>query len=128
MILDSSAVIALLREEPGHDRLYSKLEGAETLGIGTPTLFETAMVATGRFGDGGAALVRLFVGDWGVEVIPFGARHWVAAADAFARYGKGRHRAALNFGDCMTYASAQLAQMPLLFTGTDFAKTDLAAA
>lgn len=128
MILDSSAVIALLREEPGHERLYSKLEAADTLAVGAPTLCETGMVATGRFGEGGTALVRLFVGDWGVEVIPFDNRHCRVAIDAFARYGKGRHAAALNFGDCMTYASARLAEMPLLFTGVDFAKTDLAAA
>ena len=73
-------------------------------------------------------MVEEFLEGHGVVVTPFDGRHRAAAAEAFARYGKGRHPAALNFGDCMTYASARLAEMPLLFTGTDFAKTDLAAA
>ena len=67
------------------------------------------------------ALVR----DFGIVVIPFEAEHARVAAEAFARFGKGRHRAALNFGDCMSYAVAKLAGQPLLCTGSDFAKTDL---
>jgi ribonuclease VapC len=58
-------------------------------------------------------------------IIPFGEAHWRSAVDAYLRYGKGRHRAALNFGDCMAYAVAKLAQQPLLCAGADFAKTDL---
>jgi ribonuclease VapC len=64
----------------------------------------------------------------GVIVIPFDDRHWSIAIQAFIRYGRGRHPAALNFGDCMTFATAHLAARPLLFTGDDFAKTDLAPA
>jgi ribonuclease VapC len=86
------------------------------------------MVAIGRFGDEGEALVERFLDDWRVDVLPFGERHWLVADDAFARYGKGRHPAALNYGDCMTYATARLAEMPLLFTGDDFARTDIAPA
>ena len=61
-----------------------------------------------------------------VEIVPFEPEHYQAAADAFERYGKGRHKAALNFGDCLTYAVAHVAGMPLLFTGQDFSQTDLA--
>lgn len=128
VMCDSSAVLAILKEEPGHRRLHPRLEGADVLAIGAPTLFETAMVAIGRFGSEGEALVGQFLEDWKIEVRPFGERHWLVADDAFVRYGKGRHPAALNYGDCMTYASARLAGMPLLFTGNDFARTDIAPA
>jgi ribonuclease VapC len=128
LILDSSAVISVLREEEGHKRLHGPLERADTLAIGAPTLFETGMVAIGRLGGSGRALVGQFLEDWAVEVTPFDARHWRVAADAFVRYGKGRHPAALNYGDCMTYATAQIADAPLLFVGEDFSQTDIAAA
>lgn len=67
---------------------------------------------------------------WGpnIEQIPFGGEHWREAADAYLRFGKGRHKARLNFGDCLTYAVARLANEPLLFTGDDFPHTDLALA
>ncbi len=128
MILDSSAVVSVLREEEGYERVSVKLEQANTLAIGAPTLFETGMVAIGRFGTGGRGLVARFLEDWEIEVVPFDGRHWRLAADAFMRYGKGRHPAGLNYGDCMTYATARLAGMPLLFTGDDFSKTDIAVA
>jgi ribonuclease VapC len=125
LILDSSAVVSLLREEVGHERLHTAMEGANALAIGAPTLFETGMVAIGRFGESGRPVVARFLEDWEVEVVPFGKRHWRVAAEAFVRFGKGRHPAALNYGDCMTYATARLADMPLLFTGSDFSQTDL---
>jgi ribonuclease VapC len=129
LILDSSAVLAILRREWNCRRLEAAMSGAETLSIGAPTLFEATMVAISRFGQGGEALVERFVDDWGVEVTPFDAAHCGVAIGAFVRYGKGRrHPAKLNFGDCMTYATARLAGAPLLFTGEDFAATDLVPA
>lgn len=128
VMFDSSAIIAILKEEPGHRQLHPRFEEADELAIGAPTLFETAMVAIGRFGVEGEALVEQFLADWKVEVLPFEEKHWLVADDAFARYNKGRHPASLNYGDCMTYASARLAEMPLLFTGDDFARTDIAPA
>jgi ribonuclease VapC len=125
LILDSSAVMAILRQEEGHELLQLTMEASPLRGIGTPTLFETTMVATRRFGEEGRALVAAFVADWGVVAIPFDGRHTGLALTAFTRYGKGRHPAALNYGDCMTYATARLADLPLLFTGADFARTDL---
>jgi len=83
------------------------------------------MVARGRFGKKGLALVEQFVNDWNVQVIPFGESHWRVATEAFTRYGKGRHPVRLNYGDCMTYATASVAGRPLLFVGNDFAKTDI---
>jgi ribonuclease VapC len=128
LILDSSAVVSVLRQEQGHEDLFGALEGADALAIGAPTLVETGMVAIGRFGEAGRAIVALFVEDWAVEVVPFDDRHAAIAAHAFRRYGKGRHPAALNYGDCMTYATASAADEPLLFVGDDFAQTDLVSA
>jgi ribonuclease VapC len=128
VMLDSSAVVAILKEEPGHRQLHAKVEGAHRLAIGAPTLFETAMVVIGRFGSSGEVLVEQFLETWKVAVLPFGESHWRVADDAFIRFGKGRHPAALNYGDCMTYASAHLAGMPLLFTGNDFVQTDIPSA
>ncbi len=128
MVLDSSAIVAMLRGEEGHGRLHAKLEATGVLAIGAPTLFETGIVAVGRFGQVGRSLVSQFLEYWSVEVAPFDERHWRVAFDAFARYGKGRHPAALNYGDCMTYATARIAALPLLFVGDDFTKTDVVPA
>jgi ribonuclease VapC len=128
LILDSSAVVSVLRGEEGYRRLVVAMESAGAIAIGAPTLFETGMVAIGRFGPAGLPLLDRFLVDWQVEVKNFGSDHWLTAVGAFARFGKGRHPARLNLGDCMTYATARLAEMPLLFTGEDFAMTDLEAA
>lgn len=108
--------------------MVDAIGAADLLAIGAPTLFETGMVAVGAFDLHGRALVAQFLERWNVLVIPFDQRHWQVAADAFVRYGKGRHPARLNYGDCMTYATARVVDEPLLFTGDDFARTDLAAA
>lgn len=128
MILDSSAILSVLFREEGHGHLVDTLSDAEILAIGAPTLFETGMVAISAFDLRGRALVSQFLERWNVAVTPFDDHHWRVAADAFIRYGKGRHPARLNYGDCMTYATAQLAEMPLLYVGDDFAQTDLVAA
>jgi ribonuclease VapC len=125
MVLDSSAVIAVVFREKRHERLEEAMAAAHSIAIGAPTLFETALVATRVLDERGKDLVAQFLADWGVEVTPFDRRHWRVATDAFTRYGKGRHPAKLNYGDCMTYASARVAGVPLLFVGNDFAKTDI---
>lgn len=104
------------------------MEDAHVLGIGAPTLLETGMVAVGAFDLHGRALVSQFLEHWRVVVAPFDDRHRRVATDAFLRFGKGRHPAALNFGDCISYATAKVAGAPLLFVGDDFAKTDVAVA
>lgn len=128
MILDSSAVVSVILEEEGHEVLLGAMEEAVNLAIGAPTLLETGMVMIGSFDLHGRALVARFLEQNRVVVIPFDSRHWSVAAQAFIRYGKGRHPAALNLGDCMTYATAHVADHPLLFTGDDFAKTDVRSA
>lgn len=125
MIVDTSALVAMLLREEGWEMLRSAVADEEVVGIGAPSLLETVLVISGRAGRDRSEDVERFVRDLGIVVIPFEEVHARAAAEAFARFGKGRHRAALNFGDCMSYAIAKLAGQPLLCTGTDFSKTDL---
>lgn len=126
MILDSSAVVAVLLAEPRAPRLVDHMAAASTAGIGAPTLAETAIVLQARLGDLGRSLLGRFIEEAELTCVPFVDVHWRAAADAFRRYGKGRHAAGLNFGDCMSYAVASLADDRLLCVGDDFTKTDLA--
>ena len=128
MILDSSPVVAVLFREQGHRRFAEAMDAADVLAIGAPTLLETNMVMVGALGPRGGSLVAQFVEEREVVRIPFADRHASVASEAFVRFGKGRHPAALNLGDCLTYASAQIAREPLLFVGDDFAKTDLTPA
>ena len=126
MILDSSAIVAIATEEPGCLELLEKLDQADTLAVGAPTLAETALVLRSRLTVEPRAFLERFLTDWNVSVVPFGEDHWKMAVDAHARFGRGHHKAALNFGDCLSYATAKLADMPLLCMGRDFSKTDLA--
>lgn len=128
MILDTSAVVAIIREEQGEARFVKAIEGAATVGIGTPTLVEASLVLVRRMGVVGRLALAHFLEENDVVTIPFNEDHWKVAAVADIRYGKGRHPAALNYGDCMTYATARVAEHPLLFTGNDFVQTDIPAA
>jgi ribonuclease VapC len=125
LILDSSAIVSVIREEKGSNLFVKAIDEAPWIAVGAPTLFETAMVLIGRSGAAGRPALSQFLAENGIVSIPFDDRHWDLAAQAFFRYGKGRHPARLNYGDCMTYATARLADYPLLCTGKDFAKTDL---
>lgn len=128
MIVDTSALVAMTFAEPGHQDLIAKLARAASAGIGTPTLAETGLVLAARLGRDPRDLVIRLLDEFSIEQVPFGDHHWREAVDAYLRFGKGRHKARLNFGDCLTYAVARLANEPLLFTGDDFPQTDLALA
>jgi ribonuclease VapC len=128
VILDASAVVALILGEPAAESLLSRLASAGEVSIGSPTLVEATIVLTHRLGPVASSLVERFLGELGVTVLPFDQRHWREAIAASRRFGRGRHPAALNFGDCLAYASARLAERPLLAIGDDFARTDLALA
>ncbi|HEX3529952.1 MAG TPA: type II toxin-antitoxin system VapC family toxin [Thermoanaerobaculia bacterium] len=128
MILDSSVIVAIALREPGFEQLVDRLRSAKTIGIGTPTLVEAGMVLSARLGVEPQALLDRFLRDFGVTPVVFGEQHWREALEAFRRFGKGRHPAALNFGDCLSYAAARLADRPLLFVGDDFPRTDIPAA
>ncbi|MGO9257806.1 MAG: type II toxin-antitoxin system VapC family toxin [Bryobacteraceae bacterium] len=125
MVLDSSAIVAIHLREPGHDRLIEAIDDAEVVVVGVPTLLETAVVLTTRLGQDARPVLSAFLRRLEAEVVAFNQDHLDAATTAFLRFGRGRHPAALNFGDCMAYAVASVAGMPLLFTGEDFARTDI---
>lgn len=125
MIIDSSALVAILLAEPGHQVLVDHVARAPIVGVGAPTLAETGIVLTARLGVAGKSLLARLLQEAAAETIACTAAHWPIAVDAFTRYGKGRHSAALNFGDCLTYATCRLAGRPLLCTGDDFPQTDL---
>ncbi|HSB35806.1 MAG TPA: type II toxin-antitoxin system VapC family toxin [Thermoanaerobaculia bacterium] len=125
MIVDASAIIALLFDEPGSDSLKERLLGAAHAGVAASTLVEAGLVVSARTKRNAMPDLERFVRDFGLVVIPFEEEHARAAVEAFLRFGKGRHRAALDFGDCMAYAVAKLAGQPLLCTGDDFRRTDL---
>ena len=128
MVLDSSAIIAIELQEPGFERLIDRIGEAKAVIIGVPTMFETVMVLSRRRGQDARPWLRGFLRSARAEAVTFTEEHLDAAIDAFLRFGKDRHRAALNFGDCMAYAVAAVAGMPLLYTGNDFAQTDIPAA
>lgn len=125
MILDSSALLALVFQEPGFETLLDRLAGDEVAAVGTPTLTETGIVLSARLGDAANGLLERLLDELDIQEIPFGDIHWREAVDAYRRFGKGRHPARLNFGDCMTYAVAALSGEALLYVGEDFAQTDI---
>lgn len=129
MLLDTSALVALLMAERPARAVFEALAQAPTRAVGAPTLVETAMVLAGRrpaASPGATSDLVLVMSRFEVAVLPFTQDHWLTAWAAFLRYGKGRHPAGLNFGDCLTYAVAKLSGLPLLCIGDDFAQTDLA--
>jgi ribonuclease VapC len=125
MIIDSSALVAVTFQEPGYEDLIGKLAATSSAGIGTPTLTETGIVLAFRLKRDPRDLLTRMLGEFGVSEVPFGEEHWREAISAYWRFGKGRHPAQLNFGDCLTYAVARLAEEPLLCVGDDFAQTDV---
>lgn len=125
MIIDTSAVVAILREESASEALLEHIDEAAMVGIGAPTLVESGIVLLARIGVVGRTLLARFLQEGGVDVLPFTEQHWSLAVGAFSRFGKGRHPAALNFGDCLTYATSRVADQPLLCVGDDFSHTDL---
>lgn len=127
MIVDASALVAIALREPGWEVLVDKLS-AGPAGAGAPTLAEAGLVLLAKLGPRGRSLLGRLVQQAEIAVVPFTEEHWPIALDAYARFGKGRHPAALNFGDCLTYAVAGVARQPLLYVGEDFAKTDLSRA
>lgn len=125
MIVDSSALLAIAFGEDGYEALVDQLLAGEGVAAGAPTLAETGIVLSARLGDAAPGLLERLLDEFDIQEIPFGEVHWREAVDAFRRYGKGRHPASLNFGDCMTYATARLAGERLMYVGNDFARTDV---
>ncbi|MBM3745204.1 MAG: type II toxin-antitoxin system VapC family toxin [Acidobacteria bacterium] len=127
MVLDTSAIVGILLGDPERQRLLAEIDRSPLVAVGAPTLFECAMVVSSRLHCDARPRLIEFLRRAEVETIPFTREHYEVASDAFFRYGKGRHPAALNFGDCLAYAVARLSGLPLLYIGDDFSKTDLTA-
>jgi ribonuclease VapC len=125
MIIDSSAILAVIGREPGYERIVHQLAASPGTRIGDPTQLETGIVLMARFGPRGKTALARFLQENAIQTMAFDEAHAGVALDAYSRFGKGRHPAALNFGDCCTYAVASVAGEPLLFVGDDFTKTDL---
>jgi len=125
MIVDTSALVAVILREPGYDKLVGILSRDEFIAVSSATLTEAAIVLTVKLGVAGRSLLDALIHEAGITVVPYGKDHWTLAANAFVRFGKGRHPAKLNFGDCITYAAAAASGEPLLYVGDDFGKTDL---
>lgn len=128
MILDSSAIVAIVFDEPEREAFLSKIADAAVVGVGAPTLVESSIVVESRIGERAGLAMRGFVERAALVVVAFDLAHWEAAVQAWRRFGRGRHPAALNFGDCLAYATAKLADRPFLCKGGAFAQTDLALA
>jgi ribonuclease VapC len=125
VIVDSSALVAIFMRENGHDRLIDAVAEVGQAAVGAPTLVEAGIVLSVRMRSDALPLLTRFLLDLGIAVVPFGEDHWREALGAFQRFGKGKHPASLNLGDCFSYAVASLADQPLLCVGDDFRKTDL---
>lgn len=128
MILDTSAILAVFFREPERDDFLSRIGAAPVVGVGAPTLAETAIVLAARLGAAAPRQLAQIVERASLVVVSFEAAHWQTAGEAWLRFGRGRHPAALNFGDCLAYATAKVAGEPLLCKGGDFAETDLVLA
>ena len=126
MVVDTSALFAVLFDEAGATGLRRAMLAAQRCLVPAPVYLELSMVFTGRVGADRLFRIDDAIGIIGAEIFPFSAEHAHAAQTAFVRYGKGRHPARLNFGDCMAYAVAKVEGLPLLWVGGDFGLTDVA--
>jgi len=125
--VDTSALCAVVLGEPDAERFLDALQRDAAV-LSAVSLAEAAIVVEARQGPDAERDLRLLVDATIAEVVAVGADHAHSAVVAWRRFGKGRHPAALNFGDCFAYAVARLAGVPLLFRGDDFAQTDIASA
>jgi ribonuclease VapC len=125
VVLDTSALLAILLQEPEHDTLAELLADAEDPLISAATLLEASIVMQTKIGDDGVAALDELLAAASVRCVAVDLTQALSARRAYARYGKGRSPAALNFGDCFTYALARVHGRALLFKGDDFSATDI---
>ena len=124
MVIDTSAIIAVLADEPERHDIVAQIARAGRRLISAGTYLEAVIVTRARFGADGLRDLRQLLATAGLQIAPFDADQAAIAAEAYDRYGKGRHPAGLNFGDCFAYALSRASSEPLLFKGDDFPKTD----
>lgn len=128
MVIDSSALVAILLDEPEAEHLMTVLAADPLRCISTFSVLETSIVLYRRKGADAVAELDALLADLGIEIVAFDAVQVRAARVAYERFGKGSHPASLNLGDCCSYALARTRKQPLLYKGRDFPQTDLPAA
>lgn len=129
IVVDSSALVAILEEEPEHSRFKAAIQAAPRRMVSSVTVYETGIVMLRRRGAGALADVDELIDVFGFEIVPFDRALVAAALAAYARFGRGIDpKARLNMGDCASYALATMIGAPLLFKGADFTHTDVAPA
>jgi ribonuclease VapC len=125
MVIDTSAIIAILFDEEGADALEHAIETDPIRLISAASVLETSIVAETRFGEPGGRELDLLLHKAGIETVSVTSDQVEIARRAYREYGKGRHPASLNFGDCFSYALSKMSGEPLLFKGEDFARTNV---
>jgi ribonuclease VapC len=125
MVIDTSAVLAILQDEPERRAFNEAIEAADSRSLSVASFVELSIVIEARFGAEGVGHLDRLLERAGVKVVPVDLEQGRLARQAFSRFGKGRHEAGLNFGNCFSYALAQVLGEPLLFKGEDFSRTDV---
>lgn len=125
VVIDTSAAVAVLLGGPGSDELVDHLEAAGARLMSAASWVELGIVLESRLGLAGADVADRFLRDAAIEIVTVDSADAGRAVSAWRRYGKGRHRAALNYGDCFSYALAERTGLALVCTGDEFAATDL---
>ncbi len=128
MVIDTSALIAIMFNESSAPRLVAAIEQSPVRMISAGTVIETSLVLLGRYGPEGEVHLDTFLRGIKADIVSCDAEQVAVARDAARVYGRGRHRAALNFGNCFSYALAVVRDQALLFVGEDFAQTDVSVA
>jgi len=127
MVIDTSALLAILQDEPERRTFTEAIEAAETRSISAATFVETSIVIESRYGTAGLRDLDALIATATIALVPVDADQAQIARTAFSQFGKGRHPAGLNYGDCFSYALAKALGEPLLYKGSDFAQTDVSA-
>lgn len=125
LIIDSSILVACILQEDDAELFIAFLENAAPIRISSATLLETSIVLIRKSVESATEALDRLLSDLKVEIVPVSEQQARLAVDAYRRFGKGRHPAALNFGDCFSYALAKYLNEPLLFKGEDFRQTDI---
>ena len=125
MVIDSSALLAILLKEPERDAFAKAIADAGVRLVSSVNALEAAIVILARKGEAGLRELDLLTHAAGIDIVAFSAEHLMLAREGYERFGKGRHRACLNFGDCCAYALSRHSGEPLLFKGDDFPRTDV---
>jgi ribonuclease VapC len=127
MVIETSALVAMLTDEPDAQRFEAAVEADPVRLMSTASYLEAAIVIEQRFGEPGGRELDLWLHRAGVDLVSVDAEQAEVARSAYRRFGKGRNRAGLNYGDCFAYALAKVSGEPLLYKGDDFANTDIGA-